>query len=418
MGKIWLCIVSLALWVTCWAPALAVSTEETREQYEQARDVYTAAWVSLAAYDDRLSTVARKALSQRGWHVAAAVAASPEAKARYLSAKKEDTTILAIAGTATWGDVKADLNIHPVSFHRQTPADGMKTHSGFTQYSDALLQAPTVQGQTIGQSLLARETKEKLILTGHSLGGAVAVLTGARLVDAGANQVRVITFGAPAVGNRAFQAAYAETLRLTPVVMTGDPVPGVLPAISSTYVPLPELTVWQTPPESQRFQHDMAAYVDSGLRQYYDAKAAYEGASGQPVPLDTLPSRTAAVYVLPVTTTLDTALTADIPYIQAALDDTLRHDVTGLTWAPKAMSLTEACRLARAAGRSLVLVRTVRGERVKDAPYVFRMTLTQSLYDAADGSLVTSRQSVTNTEQLTPIEAVLYLAFVNPIFSK
>lgn len=417
MGKLWMCVLTFVLGLSGWIPAGAVSVQETQAQYEQARTVYTAAWVSLAAYDDRLSTVAREALSQRGWHVAAAVAESTDAKARYLSAKRQDTTILAIAGTATWGDVKADLNIHPAPFHRDAPEDGVKTHSGFTQYSDALLQAPTPQGQTIGQSLAATETKEKLILTGHSLGGAVAVLTGARLVDDGADQVQVITFGAPAVGNRAFQAAYADTLHLTPVVMTGDPVPGVLPAISSTYVPLAAPTVWQTPAESKRFEHDMVAYVDSALRQYYDAKAAYERVSGRAVPLDTVPSRTAAYYVLPVDLTLEPELAADAPYVRAALDDTLHHEATGLTWAEQPASLLDACRLARAAGQSFVLVRTVQGRRVKDEPYVFQMTLTQNLYNAADGSLVTSRKSMTNTTQMTPIEAVLYMAFVNSIFS-
>lgn len=406
-------ILLFAAWLVFAMPSWAASPQET---YEEAKDTYTAAWVSLAAYDDRLSNVAKDALTKRGWAVDAKVARSDQAKARYISAKKDDTTILAIAGTATWGDVKADLNIHTIPFHGEEGGDGMKTHSGFTQYSDALLQAPTPQGTTVGQSLAATETKEKFILTGHSLGGAVAMLTAARLVDTGAAAVDVITFGAPAVGNDAFTETYDDAVHARHIVLTGDPVPTLLPAISSSYVTLRQL-VWQTPAESKRFAHEMVAYVDSSLRRYYDAKRAYEAVLGHAVPLDTTPLRQTALYVLPVQIHVDADLTSDTPYIRDALDDALRQDATGLTWGPTVKRITEACAQARRAGQPLILERIVTGTRVKDQPYVFQLTLTQNIYSSLDGHLVDSRKSVTDTEQMTPIEAVLYMAFTNPLFA-
>jgi hypothetical protein len=47
-----------------------------------------------------------------------------------------------------------------------------------------------------------------LFLTGHSMGGALAVLTACRLAKAGRTPRAVYTFGAPRVGDRAFCAGY------------------------------------------------------------------------------------------------------------------------------------------------------------------------------------------------------------------
>ena len=52
-------------------------------------------------------------------------------------------------------------------------------------------------------------TDTRVLLTGHSLGGAVATLLAERLVSMGIDKDRVpvITFGAPAIGNAAFAEA-------------------------------------------------------------------------------------------------------------------------------------------------------------------------------------------------------------------
>jgi triacylglycerol lipase len=48
-----------------------------------------------------------------------------------------------------------------------------------------------------------------LFLTGHSMGGALAVLTACRLAKAGRPPVAIYTFGSPRVGDRAFCAGYS-----------------------------------------------------------------------------------------------------------------------------------------------------------------------------------------------------------------
>jgi hypothetical protein len=72
-----------------------------------------------------------------------------------------------------------------------------------------------------GFSLVLRQTWKKiekileavedkpLFLTGHSMGGALAVLTACRLAKMGRHPVAIYTFGAPRVGDRNFCAGYS-----------------------------------------------------------------------------------------------------------------------------------------------------------------------------------------------------------------
>src|SRR5213079_949071 len=56
----------------------------------------------------------------------------------------------------------------------------------------------------------AEDARDKpLFLTGHSMGGALAVLTACRLAKMGRPPVAIYTFGAPRVGDRNFCAGYS-----------------------------------------------------------------------------------------------------------------------------------------------------------------------------------------------------------------
>ena len=59
------------------------------------------------------------------------------------------------------------------------------------------------------ETLLDKACDKPLFLTGHSMGGALAVLTACRLARAGRPPVATYTFGSPRVGDRAFCAGYA-----------------------------------------------------------------------------------------------------------------------------------------------------------------------------------------------------------------
>ncbi len=67
----------------------------------------------------------------------------------------------------------------------------------------------------------------KIILTGHSLGGAIATLAGCYFHDLGIKKenISIYTFGAPPVGDEAFSTTYEFKLNLYRVINENDIVP-------------------------------------------------------------------------------------------------------------------------------------------------------------------------------------------------
>ena len=61
------------------------------------------------------------------------------------------------------------------------------------------------------ERILGQVPDKPLFLTGHSMGGALAVLTACRLAKLGRPPVATYTFGSPRVGDRAFCAGYRLT---------------------------------------------------------------------------------------------------------------------------------------------------------------------------------------------------------------
>lgn len=99
-------------------------------------------------------------------------------------------TIIAFRGTVptSWGDWFRDFAAWPdrVTNH---PSLGL-CHDGFITGAEAILQ----------QLRGILSPSQPFALTGHSLGGALAIATGALLVDCGLVPSRLTTFGAPRVG--------------------------------------------------------------------------------------------------------------------------------------------------------------------------------------------------------------------------
>lgn len=82
-------------------------------------------------------------------------------------------------------------------------------HKGFNDYVNTVLETMVDTNDDGIDEVLFNEilanTDTRVLLTGHSLGGAVATLLAERLVSMGIDKDRVpvITFGAPAIGNAA-----------------------------------------------------------------------------------------------------------------------------------------------------------------------------------------------------------------------
>ena len=120
------------------------------------------------------------------------------------------TTIIVFRGTefSTPNDFLANLDI----FREQDQHLGKKVyvHSGFLQELKEVWQSIY---QFINTH--ARQTYHNLIITGHSLGGAIALLCAARLSLCFLCHVHCYSFGSPMVGGNTFYNFYENSLNLT-----------------------------------------------------------------------------------------------------------------------------------------------------------------------------------------------------------
>ena len=148
-----------------------------------------------------------------------------------------------------------------------------KVHKGFNSYADLTLRTLLDSGSSGFLQQYRREKDARLLLTGHSLGGAVATIVGQRLIDFGfdPDRLQVITFGAPAVGNNTFKQMYGTRLDLIRVTNTEDPVPLVLQGILLNYRQFGKEVRFRIPKTFNNMNHFLHLYLDSGLQYYYDA---------------------------------------------------------------------------------------------------------------------------------------------------
>lgn len=123
-----------------------------------------------------------------------------------------DFAVLAFRGTDSLEDWRTDANHAMVS----RPAYPGRVHRGF---AEALNRGWSSVVHLV--SLLPPGLP--LLATGHSLGGALAVLAAVRLRSAGLASPRVVTFGQPRPGDRAFCRGAALPLWRR-VALGGDPV--------------------------------------------------------------------------------------------------------------------------------------------------------------------------------------------------
>lgn len=95
--------------------------------------------------------------------------------------------------------------------------DAMVHHGFYSAYHNTTLRPAVLSAIEVAKDLYG---DIKIIVTGHSMGGAIAAFCGLDLtVNAGAKDVQVMTFGQPRIGNGAFVSYYSQilpnTFRLT-----------------------------------------------------------------------------------------------------------------------------------------------------------------------------------------------------------
>lgn len=195
--------------------------------------------------------------------------------------------VLAFRGSATKKDWQLNFKMKTVPYpsgpggSKEEKEEGPAVHEGFLRYARTALSQPLdVDGDGRTEDLasyLKAHPEEKMLLTGHSLGGAGATLLGEELVGQGVapDQIPVITFGAPAVGNRAFAEQYGPKIHLLRVVTSLDPVPGALQTVTrSGYRQFGEKKEYALSGKYTDYQHPISYYLDLAVRDYYRERQA------------------------------------------------------------------------------------------------------------------------------------------------
>lgn len=421
-------LVILCFLILMYMPA--ISHANPKEDYEEAYKLYVAAGASVAAYTDRVGRLANRYLEQDGWKIDHYAPEKGDVGARFLLAQKDsglgkNTYVLAIIGTETAEDVRIDLKVDKVYFagttveefavnaaRKDVPSSEPKVHKGFNEFIQA---GPTALLHNEGHAsvllpdLLRNNKDAKLYLTGHSLGGAAATLAGARLISMGISpeQIEVITFGAPAVGNAAFAAKFEPTLQLTRVVMSGDPVTGVLQNLVGGYKQFGREIKWKNSTMIDE-PHKMTVYVDSALKNYYD-KRRQAVAAGVELPgsNNEIQAQQGKVYLAPLANNLTNDLSEDFRYMREALQNEYRQKLPGAvivnedgvgSWREKAAAAR--CRW--------VIVPEVSSLQIKEKKNTYYIILTQTVYEVASGAILDVAIFSTGTYNLTPLEAFVH----------
>ena len=408
------------------------SAASTLSDYNEARKLYIAAGACMAAYSNRAGSLAVAAFEQEGWRIEPYRVSGEKADSRYLlawdanSVTDRDVYILAVAGTENARDVKVDLRANKVYFAGKTleefaanaarkdqPPEVPRVHEGFNQSSMVLLTAQTAQandhhpvGARLLSSILQEDKQDKVYLVGHSLGGAVVTLVAARLLDMGVNpeQIEVITFGAPAVGNEAFSTMYGGKIPVVRVVAPEDPVPLALRKVFGGYRHIGAELRWPLPETLKNyFTHNVPVYLDLVTRNFYAKRrqAIDEGVLPPAQPIAGKPR----LYVTAIKNSLPPALKAEFPFMQEALWDEYESLSPGIVRDSGDETLSDLVK-AGAAGCDLLVVPEIQTTRVRDEN-TWYVSLHQTVYRVADGKVLNVGIYGSSTKELTPLVALI-----------
>ncbi len=393
-----------------------IGVAEAADELDAAEIRLVCAVCSMGAYSDDESYLMRSMLVDRGWHIEKISQKTNRADAKAYLVSRGDAKILAIAGTETLKDVEVDFrvgrvhlndNAAPLDADDKNSADKVFVHRGFRDYADVILSDGLAERLT---SSLAENPNETLYLTGHSLGGAVATVVALRLSDAGVSKSRlkVITFGAPAVGSHALAKIYADKIDLTRVVMRGDIIKKSLRTLG--YVHFGQTLEYRQNVTSDHVAHKMAVYLDCAIRDYYAA-----GGTLQHVVQNKVDTQ---IYVAPILLVKGSFHKSDEQLILDALDDSLKNNFSRLIFADEQRvelkeknifddDFGEFVTAAGERGCKYVLIRILRAKKIRDAPLGERFVTLEEIILDAKGFTLSMQTAGSSTENLTIFEAAL-----------
>lgn len=375
--------------------------------------------MSVAAHPGRASEILQENLRQKEkWQFASYIIEEGTVEAEILAAWRPvpDGSFeywLAVAGSNSFNDWFLDFDTGKVNFAKQNrlsaPYNKMHLHRGFHIHTQAIMNLPirTPSGtDELLSDFLLRNPAQKIVLAGHCLGGAAVVILSTRLISLGVKpeQIKAVTFGAPAVGDQTFARHFEKIVDMTRVVTKGDPIPLVPPRALYGYVHWGRLVNWEMPEFPFWERHYKKHHHDLAIRKEYDLKKAL----GHEV----IPSSTGMVYIAAIQNELPFKWGGDdFPYMKQVLYETYQDLFGSFTIHPEdhaSMSDFEKLRnQAAQAGSKYLLFASVWGQRYENAVFPYTLiTLDQSLFRVSDGSLVYAASYQDAARQFTPLIAV------------
>lgn len=422
------CFVMLVLGVQLNNPFIAQAGP--LEEYQLARNTYLYAIVCRAAYGDRIAQIATSGLLNNGWKMEHYFQTGDVDEARFFLAKNENYEgkdaiyLLGVSGTENAKDMKVNLDYGKAYFAGATieeiqanamikpiPVGGATVHRGFLKYVTTILATKDGEKRLIDK--LLEDPNKKVYMVGHSLGGAVVTLTAACLINMGVRpeQIEVITFGAPAIGNDVFAAQFENTMNLQRIVTHGDPIPSVLKDMVGGYRQFGKQVTWTLSDDAMRFPHDMVMYLDIAIKNYYNKISVARNLSLLPVINQKRTVGKQQFYIAPIINSLPDELRGEFPYMREALLDQYRNYLPGYDVDGDDSSSTESLAItlknAAAEGCTWVLSAKLQGYRVKNEQGLYYLTLEQTIYQVSDGRPIMMFSFGTNTKNLTPLEAIM-----------
>lgn len=424
--------ISKAIIVYYLLSPVAVQAGELAD-YEEAHKFYLAATACMAAYSDRVAGFSLDELAQEGWQVETYVKSSSKAEVRFLLSTKmegpnnQPLYLLAVVGTENLKDVMTNLLVDKVYFAGETPEEFEtnaarkdmdnaypKVHKGYNQYVQEALAAEVRDGTGITKrqlvEMLLTHQDGKLYLVGHSMGGATATLAGARLISMGVrpDQVEIITFGSPAVGNEAFRKQFEPMLKLTRIVNDDDPVTGAMQTLVKGYQQFGQEIRWQVPNNATVEPHQMTVYLDLATKHYYQTRqqaiqaGVMPGLVNETAPVTGVPR----IYVAPIKNLLSANLQEEFFYMKEALQDEYRRTLPGYV-IDTAQTEEDIFKKAELAGCQWVLVTEIRQDKIKDEQSGYYITLEQSLQPISKGNIAQFATYGRSSRTSSPLQALI-----------
>ena len=322
----------------------------------------------------------------------------------YEDAAGNITRVFFVTGTEDLKDVGIDVKIKPVPF--KDSDEKILVHRGFRDYADAALSEGILDFLV---EYIKNHPNEKIYITGHSLGGAISMMIAARLVDAGADmsKIKVITFGAPAVGNKAFADFYQDKINLTRIVMDSDPIDVSLKIFG--YAHFGEVVKYQQVESSTQYSHSIALYLDSALRNFYDAELNFDFQNKIETP----------IYIAPIKIVQKSFTPVNEKYIKAILRDGYLSRFTKVTFAEPnfeeikkaadfSYSVKEYVDAAKKFGCKYIIVPLIHTKSVRESKQRATRVLFEEIICDAQGHLLSMNTSGMTTAEVTILDAAFF----------